>query len=183
MKYFVGIDGGLKGGIAVIGKRVRVYPMPIVTLPKGKMGKKSVYDKRELTKFFDKLIGWAKQPHNIHVILEQAQSFPGQGGVSNFSTGYCFGYMEAILTALKIPYETVHPKTWQKHFFKGKALPKTTKRSDKKKALKGLSYEVASKLFPSLEFKTPRGRLMDGLCDAVLMAEYGRRNNSTTGGE
>jgi hypothetical protein len=148
--------------------------MPILKLPKGRKGTKTVYDKKAIVDLFNRVIEQSKV-NNILVLLEQAQAFSGQGGVSNFSTGYAYGCMEGILTALKLPYEIVHSKTWQKELFKGKAVPKSDNRVLRKKAIKNVSYEVASKLFPGIELRGPQGGLKDGLCDALLIMEYGRR--------
>lgn len=176
-KTVVGIDGGHKGGIAVTSRdgETKAYPMPILKLPKGRKGTKTVYDKKAIVDLFNKVIEQSMGFNNILVLLEQAQAFSGQGGVSNFSTGYCYGFMEGVLTALKLPYELVHSKTWQKDLFKGKTIPKSDKRADRKKAIKNVSYEVASKLFPGIELRGPQGGLRDGLCDALLIMEYGRR--------
>jgi len=176
-KSVVGIDGGLKGGIAIAfgNGEAEVYPMPILKLPKGRKGTKTVYDKKAIVGLFNKVIEQSKSPNNILVLLEQAQAFSGQGGVSNFSTGYAYGFMEGVLTALKLPYELVQSKTWQKDLFKGKAVPKSDNRVERKKAIKNTSYEVASKLFPGIELRGPQGGLKDGLCDALLIMEYGRR--------
>lgn len=176
-KTIIGIDGGHKGGIAVTfrNSETEAYPMPILKLPKGRKGTKTVYDKKAIVDLFSKVIEQSMGSNNILVMLEQAQAFPGQGGVSNFSTGYAYGFMEGVLTALELPYELVHPRTWQKEMFKGKAIPKSVNKTDRKKAIKNISYEVSSKLFPGIELRGPQGGLRDGLCDALLIMEYGHR--------
>ena len=99
-------------------------------------------------------------------ILEFAQAFPGQGAVSNFSTGNGFGVYKGVLTALQIPFEIVHPKKWQKVY----SIAKKTKEQ---------SYAIASQLFPLVNFLGKKGAIKDGRSDAILMAEYGRRQLTT----
>ena len=38
------------------------------------------------------------------------------------------------------------------------------------------SYAIASQLFPEAKLLGPRGGLRDGRCDALLIAEWGRRH-------
>ena len=73
----------------------------------------------------------------------------------------------AIFTAAKISFVEVPPKEWQKKFgIKGiKGDPDATKEQ---------SYLIASRLFPLQDFKTERGRTLDGRSDAALITEFGR---------
>lgn len=159
MKTFIGIDGGMQGAIAVIDSdSYQVFDMPTYKIKKGKKSK-TLYDKAQIESI---LLTHGK--HNCLVILENAQAYPGQGAVSNFTTGRCFGFMEGILKGMGCPHEIITPKTWQKTFFTGKAGES-----------KALAYSVACDLFPLVEFKTPRGRMLDGRSDAILICEHGRR--------
>lgn len=158
MAIFLGIDCGLQGGIAVFGDTVEIYSIPIVTEKKEKSIKRK-YDIKAIKDIFLKY--WSTK-ESIHVFIEKTQAFPGQGGVSMWSIGFGDGMYQGILTALQIPYEVVHPKKWQKEFsISGKT--------------KSLSFEVANRLYPHLKLTTERGKILDGLCDALLIAEYGKR--------
>jgi crossover junction endodeoxyribonuclease RuvC len=163
---FIGIDGGMQGAIGAIypydDYRANVISMPTYQVMKGKK-RKTLYDKAMIKEIF---MCFKQSGSVIHVMLESAQPYPEQGSVSNFTTGHSFGFMEGLLTGLEIPYETVHPKTWQKEFFAGKGIKP-----------KHLSYDVACTMFPTLEFRTPRGRVLDGHSDAILIAEYCRRKH------
>jgi len=160
MKYekFIGIDNGLKGGIAVIGadgKAIEVIDMPVLV---EKIGKKmrNRYDIQSICNFLQ------KHSTNSYCIFEKGHAMPGQGTVSMVSIGYCNGMLDAFLTALHIPYETISSRKWQNIF----SITGDTKY---------LSFENASKLFPEINFKGKKGGVMFGRTDAVLIAEYGRR--------
>ena len=96
------------------------------------------------------------------VVLEKAQPFHAEGAISSFSTGKQYGLMIGLLTGLGIKYEIVQVKSWQKAFgIKGK-LGDTKVQAEK----------IVNNKFSHIITRTKRGRLLDGRCDAVLMAEY-----------
>jgi len=161
-RYYIGVDPGLKGAIAIIdqdGKVVRVTDTPTLTFKKGKKNKTEynvVAIKNLLASF---------PLTQTTVVLEKMQSMPpGIRVQASFSLGYSQGLFEGLLSALNIPYQLVIPRTWQKHFeitkFKGDS--------------KAQSYMIASKLFPTAEFTGPRGGVKDGRTDAALIAKYGK---------
>jgi len=90
--------------------------------------------------------------------LEQVHSMPGQGVASSFKFGQGYGALEMALTAAGIPFERVSPQKWQK------ALGCLTKGE------KNVSKRKAQELFPQL-------KITHATADALLIAEYGRRNN------
>ena len=96
-------------------------------------------------------------------VLEHVGAMPGQGSVSMFNFGQNFGWIQGVLDAFGIPYELVRPQKWKKEF---------SCTSDK-----NTSIEVARRLFPNVDLRrTERCRgPHDGICEALLMAEYARR--------
>lgn len=108
-----------------------------------------------------------------HVIVEKAQTMPNQGGVSTFRYGAHYGTILGILIALKLPHTLVHPSHWTRIMHAGtKTLGKG--RAEAKKR----SLEAALRLFPERDLRaTPRSsKPHDGIIDAMLIAEYGRRH-------
>lgn len=91
---------------------------------------------------------------------------PGQGVTSMFHFGKSAGFIEGVLSALKIPFELVIPQKWKKTF---------DLHADKTE-----SINVCQKLFPSANLlPTPRCKKpSDGMAEALLIAEYGRRKHS-----
>lgn len=98
-------------------------------------------------------------------VVEHVNAMPGQGVTSCFSFGQNFGFILGLLTAFRIPYELVRPQKWKKEF---------SCTSDK-----NTSIEVAQRLFPGVDLRrTPQCRKPhDGICEALLMAEWGKRHH------
>ena len=96
--------------------------------------------------------------------MELVGAMPGQGVTSMFNFGKSFGYIEGVLQALQIPYQLISPRAWKKEF---------RLNSDKEN-----SIEVGKKLFPQVNLlATPRCKKEhDGIAEALLMAEFTRRN-------
>jgi crossover junction endodeoxyribonuclease RuvC len=103
---------------------------------------------------------------DISVFVEKAQCMPQNGAVGMFNYGVGFGVILGILTALKIPYTLVPPKTWTKEMHLG------TKGSEPKEK----SLEAARRLYPEVNLIRERCRKPDeGYVDALLIAAYGQR--------
>jgi len=83
---------------------------------------------------------------------------PGQGVASSFKFGQGYGSLEMALTAAGIPFERVTPQKWQK------ALGCLTKGQ------KNVSKRKAQELFPTM-------KVTHATADALLIAEWGRRQN------
>lgn len=149
---FLGIDVGLEGGFAVIphrGPGVAVYDAPIVVVDG-----KNHYDVPGIVRLLRPYQG----DTTVIVGLEKQQSMPKQGVASSFKLGDGYGLWRGILTALEIPFEPVHPKTWQKVMLFGK------RGKDK-----GAAILKAHELFPAVDVGKK-----DGRAEALLIAEYMR---------
>ena len=97
-------------------------------------------------------------------VVEKVGAMPKQGVSSTWVFAENFGYIQGVLHALGIPYQLVPPRVWKKAY---------SLTSDKAK-----SIEVCYRLFPDADLKrTERSRTDDSnFAEAILMAEYGRRN-------
>ena len=96
-------------------------------------------------------------------IVENVHAMKGQGVSSMFNFGRNFGWLQGALMVMGIPFELVMPQKWKKVY--GCTSDKNT------------SIQVAQRLFPNVDLrKTPKCKgPHDGICEALLMAEYGRR--------
>jgi len=124
---------------------------------------------------FKRLAEWSAQYNVVLVALEHVWSRGGEGAKSAFSFGYNNGWWTGVLLALNLPFRLVVPQEWQKGRVRKrkKSEPKSFKPS----------FEVAERLYPYLELRTPiktaktgrktGGRLKDGVADALLIAEWG----------
>jgi len=171
---YIGIDPGKDGGIAYINT---------LTGEVGKTGIPKIGDEVDLNKYCDYLRALTKGSH--HVILENVHSIFGASAKSNFSFGKNNGHIEGFLVALGAKYTLVTPKKWQAEMWEGVPIvkintgKKTTKGNIKyKNDTKATSLKAVKRLFPQIDLrKTTRStKPHDGIVDALLLAEYGKRN-------
>ena len=170
-----GVDLGFNGAIVTINPDlVSVLDMPTFTTMKNHKERRA-YDISVIQKIFD-----CSLKSCDYVFVEKVQpvmaKFGGTSGASNFHLGFGLGVFQSMLECYKIKYELVPAKEWQKYF--GVVRPKD---ADKSWETKGPVYETAHRLFPTVELATPRGRLLDGRSDALLIAEWGRRRVESIG--
>lgn len=145
---YIGIDPGKNGGIATIG----------------------CSEFSEFTKVYsdDGIKQLCSQLTRLRIdcicYVEQVHAMPKQGVSSTFNFGVNFGFIQGVLKAYGIPYELVTPQKWKKEF---------SCTSDK-----NTSIEVCKRLFPNVNLKaTDRCKKdHDGMAEALLIAEYGRRH-------
>jgi len=161
---FVGIDGGLNGGITVIDDAQIVLHKWVI--PTIKLRGKKEFDVNEIVKLFVNLIG--KYGKEIHVALEHAHVRPVSGKRACFTTGGGYYLMQGILAALNISFEIVPPKKWQKELLSGLG-------SDTKQA----SIMYCKQKWPHVDW-TPTERSKkahDGITDAAGLAIFCFRRN------
>lgn len=147
---YIGIDPGKNGGIAIIktfGNKIE------------QVGAKCYSDEDLLDILKD-----AEKYIQKVCYLEYVHAMPKQGVSSTFNFGMNFGFIQGVLRAYDIPYELVTPQKWKKEF---------SCTSDK-----NTSIEVCKRLFPGVNLKaTDRCKKdHDGIAEALLIAEYGRRH-------
>ena len=156
--HIIGIDPGLTGAVAVLPEG-RFYDTPVASVKKG--GKK-VYLVAEMVAALESFGYDAAGLPRGHAYIEDVHSMPGQGVSSSFSFGRGFGLWEGIVAALGIPYTLVSPVRWKRAMMDGMGKEK------------GASRVRAGQLFPQLADQL--NRVKDhGRADALLIAEYGRR--------
>jgi hypothetical protein len=159
MTLYVGIDPGKKGAIAAIdeqGAVVGLAPMPLIAGGRGEF---------DLVGIREALVGNGSPRF---VTVERLQPLPASmgGSAANFARGLSRGF-EWMLVALGVPHQLVAPQTWQKSMHAGTSGKDTKQRS----------IVAAQRLFPRIRLqRSGRSRRNDdGLAEALLLAEYGRR--------
>ena len=179
---FVGIDPGQQGAIAFITKKEEwIIDMPL--LPERDIDAKALYN------IFEDY----KDDDDIYIVIEKAQSMPGQSSVAMFNYGGGYYTILAILKILDLPFEEVRSNKWKKEFglsglnankkktSDGKKIKKTqAEKTAAQKQRKEMAVKTAMQMFPKLknEFfvKTARSeKIMDGRAEALLIAAYGKR--------
>jgi len=102
------------------------------------------------------------------VWIERQAPMPKQGVSSMFALGRSYGWLLGVAEATRCPIQQVRPLDWQRAMLRGED------RSSRRARLEACVL-VASRLWPGVEFRGPRGGLLDGKAAAALIAEYGRR--------
>jgi hypothetical protein len=156
--YFIGIDPGVAGGIAVVD----YYGHPIET-------HKMPETERDLLDVLEGYGAGRLVEGSSRAVLEKvnagvfgARKFGQRMGVSSaFTFGQGIGRLTMALTASRIPFDQIAPATWQ-------ALLQCKTGGDK-----NISKRRAQQLFPSL-------KVTHAIADALLLAEYCRRINRSS---
>jgi len=95
-------------------------------------------------------------------MIEKVHAIQGTSAGSNFSFGYNTGLISGVIQASGLGLDQVTPKMWQKHISvkaKGKAIKKEV-------------AEICERLYPHASIRGPRGGLLDGRSDALMIAHY-----------
>lgn len=146
-RFYIGIDPGAHGGIAVLDSGGVVVEV-----------RKMPETPQDLLEFL------RRYRAESFCTLERVGGMPGNGGSAMFNFGKGYGHLQMALLALGIPTEDVTPNKWEKSYQLGTSGKYT--KTEWKNRLKG----KAQQLFPSLG-----KRITLATCDALLIAEYGRR--------
>ena len=150
----IGIDPGLKGGIAALHyKDQELFLCEVFKMPTKKSHGKG--DELNYKAAYD-LISGADMCY-----IEKSQAMPGNGTASMFKYGGQYFSLLCILEILSIPYVPINVRKWKNKMLEG------MDKSDKK-----ASIAKALSLFPTLSDK-----INDGQAEAVLIAAYGKSLN------
>jgi crossover junction endodeoxyribonuclease RuvC len=160
-RNILGIDPGLNGGLAVIdegGIILHYSKMPIKHTSVGVGKKKKNRRMIDVTGIAAVLAEF--EPTNI--FIERASARPGQGVVSMFTFGMGYGMILGLCMAIEgaVNTDIVTPQKWQGVVVTGLDHIEDTKV----RALAKLQ-----ELYPEID------TTHDGIVDAILIAEYGRR--------
>lgn len=194
-RAYLGIDPGKSGGIVALGIDGKVI---------GKWVMPSLGDNVDVSSMYD-LFKTMSATFNVTVVLEDVHSIFGMSASTNFVFGYVCGAIEAVVLCLKLKLIKIAPKTWQKEIWSnGDKVYKIKKAAQKNPSndTKATSLCAVTRLFPREDLRgeiiikhysnTPENRKLnrvgaeipttkniplDGLVDALLLAEYGRRKN------
>lgn len=173
MKYkrIWGIDAGVNGAIAILNSDGGVFharPFPLLEEVKENHRKRSNKLTRieryyDLEKFKNLIVAWGG---GAYAFLESVHGMPNDGGVQAFKFGDCFGQIKGMLKAMGIEYEMVSPQTWMRAMHHGLPFDISTKQKSRK-IIEMTKPEIGRQYEPK--------QIPDGVADAYLIAEYGRR--------
>jgi crossover junction endodeoxyribonuclease RuvC len=149
----MGVDGGVRGGLAIIEISDGAAPRLIdcIDIPVAGVGAKRV----DVLTIRD----WITTHLPQHAFIERGQAMPRQGASSGFKYGRAIGAIEAVISCCGIPLTIVEPAQWKKFH----ALRGGDKESGRLRALQ---------LFPSAHALLMRKR-DHGRAEAALIALAG----------
>ncbi len=154
----VGVDPGKSGAIVILGEIAVPCTMPVLTAAKGRVEYNLAAIRVILAR--DAI---------EHVFIEKLQPMPLEKGgtIANYNRGAASHLLIGICVGLKIPFTLVAPQTWQKVMLAGTPGGDTKQRS----------ILAAQRLFPTVSLLASERcrKPHDGIADALLIAEYGRR--------
>ena len=162
--WYIGIDPGANGSICVLD-RTSSHPMFVSLDPK----------KHTASEIIEALEDEVDPAYCV-AALEEVHSLHGMSAKSNFAFGGMFWRARTILEAMYMPYELVQPKAWQKAV----GAP-SRKFLAEGMDLKVAVADMAQGLYPKAKLHGPRGGLLDGRSDALMIAHYLRLKTAQGG--
>jgi hypothetical protein len=99
-RVMMGVDPGMRGGIAFLGELLTCYDIPIVGIE---------VDVEEVCRLI-------RQHNPGMAVVERAGAMPKQGLASTFRYALACGMLRGALTACNVPYHLVAATAWKKRF-------------------------------------------------------------------
>ena len=176
----LGIDPGLEGGLIILDEKrniIEQHVMPIYKIKKSVRYKGKLKTQTSRYIDVDALSALLKNFKEIHkpefAIIEKASTRPAQAAQSTIKTGFGYGVLIGLLTALDYKIHEVQPSVWSK-IYKGPFVPRGASEDIKKKARKVRNTFEAQSLWGKDVFILKGCRKPHlGLVDASLIANYG----------
>lgn len=169
MRVRGGIDPGNSGALVLIiedGMSVDVefFDAPTAEVKNGKKTSKVLIPSEMARPLRNLHLDW-----DTRIYIEKVHAMRDQGRSSIFNFGSGYGMWLGILAALEIPYSFITPQAWKKATMAGMGKEKDA------------SCVRAMQLFPKYANELQRPKrgggvvYLDGRGDALLIAEYNRR--------
>jgi len=164
----IGVDPGVKGAFCLICPETRQTAFKPTTLPA-----------RELYLWLRRIAN----EYNLAVcMIENVGAIAGSAAKATFAFGSNVERVNIIPEIAEIPVDKVRPKAWQKYV--GLVVPKrltgSENASKRKSFIKTEVAAIAKRLYPSAEIHGPKGGLLDGRSDALMIAHYAARTLNIT---
>lgn len=159
MKYFIGVDPGNKGAICLLDPdegTVQFLPTPIL--------KSLTPSVRHIFRGLPPA-DWIKA-----LAIEDVHSVHNSSAKSNFQFGRSLGAIESIVAYWFMDYEYIAPKAWQKICGITFTYPKGATSAQKSSIRKKTTAAKALELYPDVDLYGPRGGLLDGRADSLMIA-------------
>jgi hypothetical protein len=145
---FIGIDPGAKGAICVLVPATKQVAFMLNT--------------KNPHEIFEWIKRIQQETDLRFACIEDVHSIFGTSAKSNFNFGYNTGLITGIVRSAGVSLDLVNPKKWQKHI----GVP------PKCKTIKKTVGDICERLYPKVNIRGPRGGLLDGHSDALMIAHY-----------
>lgn len=158
MPRFLGIDPGAKGSLCILD------PFGDITFCPTPHAFKDSFKLFHSLKLMVNTLG-----SFTAVAVEEVHSLYGMSAKSNFNFGRNVQAVTSLLQHIPVKFELVQPKAWQK----AAAIPPY--EGPGSRTAKGLKQAIAMRaleLYPGVSLFGPRGGLLDGKADALMLAHY-----------
>ena len=159
--YLLGIDPGAKGALCLLDAST---------------GSHQFYDTPNTKALYDSLAGlegWLIQTNIAdYTAIEDIHSLGGMSAKSNFQFGRNLGLLEGLVHLQHPNVEYVQPKTWQKVCGVSFVYPEGASAAFKSRLRKQFTAARCHELYPDAWIYGPRGGLLDGRSDALMIAHY-----------
>ncbi len=170
-RVYMGIDPGKNGAIAMRAPDGKLYHWKMPLDGTDVDAKKLLEIITEANNLFD-----------LVIVLEDVHSVFGTSAKSNFQFGFACGVIRAVVVVSGVPFHPIQPKSWQKIIWSNDDKiykPKKPEQKNPSIDTKATSLKAAKRMFPGESFlATERSSVPhDGIVDAALIAESGRRTN------
>jgi len=156
MPTYLGVDPGANGALCFLDSRTRVTKF--LPTPRGDFSPMALRQAIKAQRTVSLIRCAAVE--KVH-----AMSLVSAGSTFNF--GYNYGVLMGVLQTLDLEIDLVTPRTWQKSC----QIP-TRKELGGSKQLKEYVARLAHDLYPTASLYGPRGGLMDGRSDALMIAHW-----------
>jgi len=159
MKYFIGVDPGNKGAICLLDPQddtITFIDTP--NLKKLSQSVKAIFKGLPPSNWIKKLA------------IEDVHSVHNSSAKSNFQFGRCLGAIESIVAYWYQDYIYLAPKKWQQLCGIAFVYPTGATSAQKSKIRKETTAVRALELYPHVNLFGPKGGLLDGRADALMIA-------------
>lgn len=160
-KILIGVDNGVSGALAALSPHGQL--MALLPMPTAKARRRSEIDVCAIWCWLDEVT--AGTPRDIVIIIEEPGGSKSASAAASMEGS--FQSIRALCELLKIRWHRITPQKWQRVMLPGAQAGETKARA----------LTAARALWPDQDWlASPRCRVPhDGLVDAALIAEFGRR--------
>ena len=173
MKVFIGVDHGSNGALAAISESGDI--INVLKMPRKEDGDIDCFQ----------VYSWLYEnfgdyEHEVIACGEKLHAIFKASASTTFSFGKNIGKIVGIIECLEMDYMEVRAVDWQKYIFTELSIPETHqnkktpsgkfKRDTKVMARMAVANIWGSESLPYIKH--------DGICDALLIAEFARRKNT-----